>query len=274
MKTFPWGGVTLAKFAAVAAVVGMAGTSSQAQISVTNNNSVITVNPSNSIGMSAWKINGVNILNQQSFYYKTGSSTSPISALNLTGTSTSGGTLTTTYANSSFSLSILYSLVGGSSASGASDLSEQISIQNLQGTTLTGFRFYQFASFIGAGDVNLSENARGLFNEAYVANGLVNVTESVDTALTPANEGETDANTLANVMAGNTLNDTTSSTLGLWAFEWDETIAGNGTVILSKDLGAIVPEPSTWALFSLGLGIVAFQVYRRRAVKTLVPVKA
>ena len=261
----------------LAAVAGMFVTGAEAQISITNNNSVVTVNPNSPNAMTAWTIGGVSILNQQSFYYRIGAgSDSAVSTISSPTVSSSGGMLTTTYANSSFSLSILYSLVGGSPSSGVSDLSEQITIQSLNNTALTGFHFYQFASFIGAGDVSLSQNARNLFNEAYVANSLISVTESVDTGLTPANEGETDSSVLANIMAGNTLNDSTTSTTGEWGFEWDKDIAANGTLILSKDLGALVPvpEPSTWALFSLGLGLGALQLYRRRNVKTLAPVKA
>ncbi len=276
MKMLPWGGRLFGRSATLAAAAGLLATGAQAQTSITNNNSVITVNANSPNAMTAWTIGGVSILNQQSFYYRIGAgSDSAVSTISSPTVTSSGGMLTTTYANSSFSLSILYSLVGGSPSSGVSDLSEQITIQSLNNTALTGFHFYQYASFIGAGNVILTQNPRNLlYTDAYVANSLMSVSESVDTGLTPANEGETDSSVLANILAGNTLNDSLTSTTGQWGFEWDKDIAANGTLILSKDLGAMVPEPSTWALFSLGLGVVALQLYRRRNVKALATVKA
>ena len=269
---------TLAKSAVIATVAGMIVAGAQAQTSVTNNNSIITVNASSPLGMTAWSVGGTSILSQQSFYYQYGVNPgAPISSIPLSSVSSTGSTITTTYANSSFSLSIFYSLAGGSLSSGVSDISEQITIQSLNNTVLNGFRFYQFASFIGAGNVDLTQNPRNsLYTDAYVANSLMNVSESVDTGLTPgANLAETDANALMNAMGGANLDGSTTSTLGLWALQWNENIAAGGTVIISKDLNAMVPvpEPSTWALFSLGLGVVALQVYRRRAVKVLAPVK-
>jgi hypothetical protein len=266
------------------AVLGAAMFAVGAQAQVTNiidNNSSITVNTSGANGMTAWTVNGNNILSQQSFYYSIGGGpSSAISSISAPTITSSAGVLTATYANSSFSLSVRYSLAGSSLGSGASDLGEQITIQSLNNTALPVFHFYQYASFIGANNVNLYHSSRSpsLFGEAYVDNGLsMSVAENVDDGFVPgANEGETDANTLANVLAGDTLNDTTSGRLGLWAFEWDENIAANGSVIFSKDLNAIVPvpEPSTWALFLVGLAIGGVHLYRRRPVKALARVKA
>lgn len=258
----------------------MLATGAQAQVTATSGNSTITVNTNSAINktMTSWVVGNTAILNQQSFFYRIGSGNNvSISTIPLTGLSVNGGLLDMSYATSTFSLNILYSLVGGSASSGASDLSEQISIQNLGSSTITGFHFYQYASFIGAGNVTLSQNSRNLFNEAYAANGTMSVTESVDADLTPANEGQTDAGVLANILAGGTLNNSTTSTTGQWGLEWDETIAGNGTVILSKDLGAVVPEPPAWALLAVGMVLGGLQMYRRRATapaKALARVRA
>jgi hypothetical protein len=285
MKMSPRRGITLARTAALGAVAMMFVAGAQAQTSVTNNNSVITVNPASPNGMTAWSIGGNNILNQHSFYYRLGSgASSAISSLHLLSQSSTDKAITTTYENgsspgaSTFSLSVSYSLAGGLASSGVSDIAEQITISSLNNAVLTGFRFYQYASFIGANNVELSQSTRtGLFNDAYVYGPGLSVQESVDTGVVPgANEGEADANTLFNVQNGNTLNNSLTGTGGSWAFAWDENIGAGGSVIISKDLNAIVPvpEPSTWALFLVGVAIGGLHLYRRRAVKALAPVKA
>ncbi len=272
------------KYRAVSTVVGAAaalalfatGARAATTYGVTNNNSVVTLTPGASGNMSSWTVGGQNILSQQSFYYRVGSGNNiSISTIPLTSVTPGGNTIDALYTASTFSINILYSLVGGSASSGASDLSEQISIQNLTSSTLVGFHFYQYASFIGAGNVDISQNSRGLFNEAYVANGTMSVSESVDTALTPANQAETDANALANLLgtANYNPNGSTTSTSGDWVMGWSDDIAANGTLILSKDLGAMVPEPPAWALLSIGLGFGAIVMYRRRPRTTPAPVR-
>jgi hypothetical protein len=267
---------------AVAAVFSLVVYNTSAQVeTLTDGNSSVTLNPSTSTGMNNWTIDGVNVLNQQWFWYRVGPSGSQ-ATVNTIGTPTVNKTaanqLTTLYTGSQFSLQAVYSLVGGANGSGTADLGEQIKIQNNTGTALN-FYFFQYAYFnIPNSVVQLGKNVRGLYNEAYVSSGTVNVTEALDTGISPgANYGEAGVfpstlNSL-NGTPGYILSDVNSASgNATWAFEWGTattTIAPNGTLIISKDLNIAgvtpVPEPPTWSLVSIGLiGFGMLRHYRGR----------
>jgi hypothetical protein len=233
-------------------------------------------------GMNNWTIDGQNQLNQQWFWYRVGSgSQSSIDALPApTLSQPAAGVLSATYANSQFSLQIVYSLVGGADGSGTAAIGEQIKIQNLTGSSLD-FHFFQYADFNVGGTANnsvvtLGKNLKGLFNEALVSSGSMSISEQVDSVISPgANRGE--ANTFANTL--NNLNGTMNYALNnatnagpghaTWAFEWDPNIAAGSTFIITKGLHidgvSPVPEPATWSLVSMGLiAVGALKRYRNR----------
>ena len=92
------------------------GVSASAQsVSVSNNNSSASIDLSSPAGMSNWLVDGVNILNQQSFLFRTGSGVAaPISSLGAPSVSQSSAmSLNAIYAGPQFTLTAVYSLVGG-----------------------------------------------------------------------------------------------------------------------------------------------------------------
>jgi hypothetical protein len=247
-----------------------------ANTSITNANSVITVNPSSATGMSAWTVDGFNVVNQQSFWFRDPSSpggfNQPLSAIGTPTISANGQLLTTTYANADISLQVNYSLLGGVAGSHSSQLSEQIAVSYL-GSSQAGFdfHFYQYANFTGNGDVNLLKVGNQYVFASVSGGGMV-LNESLNTGINPlANEGETSSSTLANISgtAGYMLNGPTSGPgLGQWAFEWDTTLLPGQTYQIGKLLSAngvpAVPEPPAWSLISLGLvAFGAMRQYRR-----------
>lgn len=263
------GGRILKRLAAVVMACGLASGAAHAQSFLTNGNSSVTINAGSSTGMNNWSIDGQNQLNQQWFWFGYNGSLQSINNLALAPVvQPSPGTLVTTYANSTFSIQITYSLVGGAAGSGTADLSEQIKIQNLTGAALSGFQFYQYADFsVNSSIVQLGKNLKGLYNEALVTSGNVSVDENVDSALAPgANYGEAEQyNVTLNKLNGGVpfhLDNTATNGPGhtTWAFEWDPTAAMLGpgqTFIISKDLNIAgvspVPEPAVSALVSIGL---------------------
>ncbi len=247
--------------------------SAQAQTTnLVNDNSSVTLNLTGpGAGMDNWSVDGQNQLSDQWFYFRIGNSgtASSLGSLSLTSVSQpTASSLDTVYTSpGQFSLEVVYSLVGGAAGSGTSDLSEQIKIQNLTGSSLL-FNFFQYANFQLGGPsaannqmVQLMTNRRGLYNEALVTSGNMALTENVDSAISPgANNGEAGVvpNTLNSITGtpGYNLNNVTNSGPGntTWGFQWTNSIAANGTLIISKDLNiAGVPEPGTWMLLSLGL---------------------
>jgi hypothetical protein len=237
------------------------GVSASAQtVSVSNNNSSASINLGSPTGMSNWSIDGVNILNQQSFLIRTGSGVAaPISSLGASSVSQpSTMSLNAIYMGPQFTLTTIYSLVGGGPGSGAADLTEQIKILN---TSLTPINlvFFQFANFTGNGNIELGQNSHGLINEAFISGGGLGLNESFDDGISPgANEGMVG-------VAGSVMNDLLTvpgftlagpnSGNGAWALEWDRMLGANQSIIISEDFNVsgitVVPEPS-----GLGIGLV------------------
>lgn len=240
---------------------------------LTDGNSTTTIDLSSPAGMTSWTIDGSNVLNQQSFFYRTtgsvGSSISPLSLTQLLPNS-----LSATFAGNGFNVTTVYTLIGGAAGSKTADISEQIKVQNTTAAPLV-FNFFQFANFAGNGIVELGQNSRGFINEAFISGGLL-VTENLDTGISPgANNGAVgDPATILSDITGvpgyTPLSPTTGP--GAWVLEWERTISPNGSLIISKDLNAAqvipTPEPPAWSLVSIGLiAFGAIKQYRSRRSK-------
>jgi hypothetical protein len=227
-------------------------------------------------GMFQWNVDGVNQLGQQWFWYRIGSSggQSSIDTISAPNSSMSDARhLSTMYQNQTFSISLTYTLTGGTAGSGQSTIGEAIDIHNLTATPLD-FHFFQYSDYDlnggPSGDVaQLSKNGQGLFNEADQSKG--NVTMSENTIVPGANHGEAALfNTILVGLNGGApyqLNDNVGPTApgdATWAFEWDKSIAGGGDLVISKNkqIMPIVPEPGALALGCLGLLALLF---RKRA---------
>jgi hypothetical protein len=258
---------------------------SRAQIiNLNDGNSTVAINTAAQGGMFLWNVDGVNQLSQQWFWYRVGSagperSIDTISAPVIT--PMSANVAAATYNNGQFSVRTTYTLGGGLPGSGASDIGESISINNLTGSPLQ-FHFFQYADFSLSGTPGNDYTQLGtssithLFNEAAVWDANLTLRENVDTTAAPgANHGEV---ALAGITLGE-LNDGLPTVLSdqagpfgpnhyTWALEWDLNIGSGGTVIISGDKNlqaALVPEPSTLALALLGLIACGTRRLRRSA---------
>ena len=272
-------------------------------ITLADGNSVVNINPGPSSladgvnGVNFWSVNGAggtNQLQQQWFWYRIGDSGPELSIDTLAvGGSVSAvqfdtGIASVTYSNPTKGLSVkvLYTLTGGSSLDGHSDLGESITIKNTSNSAKT-IHFFQYSNFDlqgtpGGDNLHFSLNTQsGKVNAVTQTKGLSSLTETVVTPSADHYEGNTFSNTLSS------LNDSGPTTLAdappvgtiwpfpgtgdmTWAFQWDPVIQPGGTFIISKDKRldidplTIVPEPSTFALLLCGgLGLLGWR--RRRA---------
>jgi hypothetical protein len=236
-----------------------------ADITVSNGNSAFTVSPNSSSGMYNWTVDGVNQMFQQWFWVRVGATggehdlsfldAAPVVAA-------AGRTLDLTYTTATFSVDVLYTLTGGAAGTHTSDIAESINITNLTGSALD-FHFFQYSDFdlngITTGQTATLVNANAVQQSG--AGGLV-MSETVATPSPTHHEMGIWNTTLASLQDGapTTLNDVSSAGPGdvTWAFQWDASIAGNGSLIISKDkrLSSVVPEPAS----ILGLGTVLFLI--------------
>jgi hypothetical protein len=244
---------------------------------LTSGNSTVGIDSGTQAGMYSWTVDGQNQLSQQWFWYRIGSagpeaSIDTISAPVLTLLSPS--VLSASYANSQIQVNVLYSLIGGAAGSGVSDVSEQISIQNLSGGALD-FHFFQYADFNLGGtpynDSAAADRAGRGYNGVVQTEGYCHISENVDTVVSQnANEAQvsTDNSLLMslNNTTPTTLNNHTSGSGNVkWALEWDKVIVAGGTMIISKDMnimGVVVPEPSALSLLAIPLVFCAIRKVR------------
>jgi len=254
-------------------------------ITLNSGNSSATVDLSSQAGMGNWLINGQNQLNQQWFWYRVDGDTSQHSIDTIGGLSylTNANQVFATYTAANFTLEVDYTLTGGSSGGSdwTSDITENISIHNLTGTT-NSFHFYQYSDFalggtFGGESAAIFQNG-SFFSKANVTKASSQLSETIDQPL--ANEAEADIgtatlnrlNSVSSYNLNNVLNsgpdDTRDAT---WALQWDFSIAPDGTpgdtvdVIKDKKL-SVAPVPEPTALSLLGLGAVAFILRRKRSL--------
>jgi PEP-CTERM motif len=271
------------QFSVVLLIFSGAVTQLQAQMATLNhNNSSIDVTMSGvSAGASNWQIDGLNHLYYQWFFYRVGAvgGESPVDSIAAPVFSTPNtNRLDVTWNNGSLSASVRYTLTGNTPGSGAAGLSETITLQNTSQSTLD-LHFFQYSDFdlgdqIVGQSVQFLTNGLGQYFKAVQTDGSRSLTETVTSAAVPI--GHIEANvypgTIASLLDGlpTTLNDNIlAGSIGgqqdvTFAYQWDITMAPNSSYIISKIL-SVVPEPSSFALISLG--ILGFGLLRRRSQK-------
>ncbi|HLP78034.1 MAG TPA: PEP-CTERM sorting domain-containing protein [Candidatus Paceibacterota bacterium] len=249
--------------------------SGAAPATLANGNSSLSADPGTDHILGSWLIDGKNQLSIQSLWYRVGSvgGESAISTIPIVNqVQATSSSLYVKYSNGQFSIETTYSLVGGAPGSGDSNLGTQVKITNL-GTTALDFHLFQYSDFdltgASAGDtVLLGQNLQGGFNEALQTKASGVFADTVFT--TGANHGQ--AGLFPAIL--NSLNDGNPTTLnnnagpvtgdGTWAVQWDRTIAAGGTLLvgMNNNISIVpVPEPSTLAMFPLGVAV--FMAYRR-----------
>jgi hypothetical protein len=252
-----------------------------------NSSASVNYTVGNQQGFYNWTIDGVNQMNQQSFWFEIGGGgpaanigSSPISV----STITTGNTLDVTYTYSQFSFDEFYTLEGGLSGSSVSDIAETITINNTSGSALD-FHLFQYTDINllntpGGDSVTLYKSGpKNLFNEAYQIKGNLAFADSVNTP--GANHGEAaPVGTLLGLLNGSSfplLNDNAAigPTDATYALEWDLSIPAISSKIISEDMNlSVVPEPSGWTLMSAGLFmLVVFRRYVGKRENSLQPVR-
>jgi hypothetical protein len=254
-------------FLCVLALVSLAGVVVQCQAqpyTLTSQNSSLAIDVASGPGnVSDWVVDGLDQLNSQWFYYRAGSDSQeyPVESIGTPLISTPAlNRLDATYANSSYSVKVSYTLTGNTLGSGKSGLSETITIKNLTASSLT-FHFYQYSDFdlggvTGGQNVQITTNP-SQFLVTQTSGGVTYLTESATLAAVPylVEAASYDQTLLSLTDNGvTTLNGSTSAGPGnvTFAGEWDMTLNASGTKIISKVL-TIVPEPASVTLILSGL---------------------
>jgi hypothetical protein len=247
-------------------------TAVQAQIvTLTDQNSTAQINTASQSGMDFWNVEpgGVSQLAQQWFWYRVGNTQASIDTISAPFiTSQTLNSLSTTYMNSSFSITITYSLTGSGIGTGQADIQEGIQITNLSSSSLdiSFFEYNHFTLLGNAGGANLVMDGSSALQSSgpnQIAEGIVAPDASHHEANTNGIPGSTLNNLNSNF--GYNLNDhSTASGDVTWAFQWDFPTLDTSESISKDKLLSIqfVPEPSIAGLVALGLGM---QLLRKRS---------
>jgi hypothetical protein len=237
---------------------------------LTHGNSSVYIDPFSQAGVYQWDVDSASVMHRQWFWYRIGSgaeqSIDTIGSVVFTPLSPYSASLVYTMPGL-FNIQMTFVLQGGSSGSGASDLTEQVIIGNLSDGPLD-FHLFQYSDFnLGAVDsVTLSQNLLGKFYRAtQTSSGALQ-----QTVVTPASHAE--AATVPATL--NSLNNATATTLTdvaaavgdvSWAFQWDYTIGTGATSpTIGIDKRIVVPEPSVAVFAGLGLTLLLVSVRRRQ----------
>lgn len=261
----------------VALVLLIAPLANATTYTLTNRNSTVTVDDSSASGMYNWTVDGTDILYQQWFWYRIGSTggESSIDTLPLLSAENTDRSLILTYGSATgLEIEISYFLTGGLAGTHRGDVAETININN-NGRSPLDFHFFQYSDF----DLNRTD----LVDAVQINPGLQSVRQYPvpattgpvlsETVLTPRPshaEANYYANTLSSLNDGSptTLNDVLNAGPGdvTWAFQWDVTLGAGGSFQISKDKNlAPVPEPATLALLG-GVMVLLARRFRKAAV--------
>jgi hypothetical protein len=202
-------------------------------ITLTNGNSLVQIDPVTQRGMLSWIVNGTDQLNQQWFWLSEDSSAPPVSfdALGIPlGLSYSSTNAIINYRWQGLSVTLGFTLDGGMPGSYASDISENLTIQNLTGSPIN-LHLYHYSDFDLAG------------------------TADDDTVSFPA------ANTVVQRGKGMMATETVQTPIpSFWEASWYaitfDKLAGNSSVTLSDSLNPSGPGDQTFAYqWDLAVGV-------------------
>jgi hypothetical protein len=225
------------------------------------------------VGMDQWTVEGVNQLQEQSFWYRVGNAPAQrINSLNLVSDNVSPGMLTATYMDpgSRFKIDLKFILTGAPPGTGQSDIAESVRTTSTSSSALD-FHLYEYVDLNLSGTPLDSSVSISGGNTAIQTEGDSAVSETSDVPY-PSRYQADYQSTILNGLTGGVLNLTngTSATNGdlAWAFQWDRSIPAGGSFLVSKDklltVATVVPEPSTLALLTAaGLGLAGW-AWRRK----------
>lgn len=253
------------------AAVGL-GAAASAQVTLTNNNSVVTIDPTTtaphfSAGMNSWVVDGVNELFQQAYWYRVGATRENV--INTIGAPivTPNGTnqVNIRYNHNQFSLDLTTTLIGGAPMSGTSSVTEIMRITNTSGTALD-FHLFEYDDFdLGT---SFSDDNAVLVNSSTIRQFDAQTNSLVNTVPVPSHWQIAVSGPIFNSLedAGPTTLTDSGSPFGpgdaTFAFQWDVLMAPGDSFLMSKNkiIDQVVPEPATM----LALGGLAFAAFRRR----------
>ena len=276
-----------ASFLVVVVLLGLALSvatrSDAAPLTLTTQNTLIEIDPASQAGMYTWRVDGIDNLFQNWFWYRIGQTGSEFSIDTVSApvvTGFDGGTEgTIVYQNPALRVAVTYSLTSGAPGSLQSALSEQVSVTNRTHSVLD-LHLFDYTDFDLVGTAEDDSASMPSPTEVLQTDGKTVITGGESVLSPPPSHHELNyfSNTRDSLNDGQptTLNDSSNS-VGpgdvTWAFQWDRSLQAGATLTAKMALkdAVPIPEPATMLLF-LGVGAAtlgARRVARRRKTAPL-----
>lgn len=255
---------------ATAAAFLFAAYGANAQVTLSDGNAFVEIDPDSSSGMYTFEVDGIDNLYQQWFWYRYDGMDDELSIDELSSATVNqiaANVVSLMFDNGILRVEVSYLLTGGTSGSGTADIAESVRITNVSGSSLD-LSFFQYSDFDllenSSGDRVTFENA----NTIRQSKGSATASEVVSTPAADHWEIGGFPSILDKFGDGfaSTLSDSGSPFGpgdGTFAWQWNRTITAGGSFLISKDkLIEGVPEPAS--MIALGAGLLGLALRRRR----------
>jgi hypothetical protein len=239
-------------------------TSVSSFIVLTNANSTVQIDPATQDGMFSWIVDGTNQLYQRWFWLGAGTNSSQLSLGELgilNGVSSSSSNATMSYlTQQGIIATVEFTLTGGSTGSGASDIAESVAIENTT-TNQIPLHLFSYSDFDLAGIADGDSVSSATTNQIVQQGKGMMATETVQSPMPNEWDSSWYAITLDNLDNGSpiTLSDsmiTPDPGDQTFAFQWDTTLAAGQTFVATStsSIRPISPAP-----LNIGLAIALTQ---------------
>lgn len=260
----------------LAATCATAGTLPVTLTDAAGPNASVNVSATSGTGVDQWNVLNVNQMTRNWYWFRIGSGPGTAAAIDTIGTAVvnhpTGDYATVTYSNASYTVQVGYTLVGGPSNSGTSDLAETVLVTNNTAAALD-FHLFEIINFdlnntagndaavhdAGSGNLTQTDGAYPGLQAQVGVNGFSHWQVDTASALYSKINGSSFTNLTDSVV--------TATGDVAWGMQKDFSIAAHGTSSISEDIlvqGAPVPEAGSLASLGFGLAGVIPMIRRKR----------
>ena len=247
-------------------------------VTLTSGNSSIVIDPNSLVGQSSWTVDGVNQETEAWIWPTSGGPSASLES-----SFSTGGILSATYAGTGFNMVLNLDLIGGSTGSHTSAVTESFTFNNTSDTAMN-VKLYEYEAFT----IDGSASGNSLSLSGSPVNTAVQTGPQGGSVTLDATGGASapdfyqigNGSTILSLLSTPdqvTLNDNSTGPLlgdDAFAFEWDPTIAAGGSFQISVNKvvegGAAVPLPNAAYGAAALLGLLTGIRVTRKLVRTIV----